>query len=228
MYQPGGSPVTLYGCHAEVFLTGSEFLVNFTGTHLPGKTDEDVNEVSIANQTLTFVPQSIEAFFPNLVALVFANTQLLKISAQDLQPFPQLLMLSVFGGNITILDSDLFEFNTNVVRIYFHQNQIQNIGSDVFGNLARLYFLDISDNPCIGESLIGRNREAVLKITAQLSDLCPAVEESTCTCLQEISALRNMNAQQNSSINELKETSEDLEQRLSALEELIKTLESSF
>lgn len=108
---------------------------------------------------IDFFPQGMEKFFPGLIALTFGNTQLLSVTAEDLQSFPGLAMLSVFVGNLTVIDANLVEFNPNVVRIYFTNNLLENVGNNVFANLTRLYFLDMRGNPCTGHS-------------TQLPDLC--------------------------------------------------------
>lgn len=54
------------------------------------------------------IPNGIESFFKNLKGLNWHNSNLTTISASDLKPFPQLLLIAA-GTKLVSLDGDLFQ-----------------------------------------------------------------------------------------------------------------------
>lgn len=191
-------------------------LQNLTGRHVVGKTSDDVGLLLIVDQTFNSIPKNIETFFPNLVALGIERSKLLTISAIDLQPFPKLKVLGLYGNDLTSLHRGLFEFNPELVMIEFSANQIEFIDSELLENLDYLQHFYILNNQCVSEN--ADNRDEVLAFVAKLPYVCPTVAE-TCTCADEI-------ADQNNEIDLLKEINAAMEQRLMEVERQLREISS--
>lgn len=208
-----------YSCIPTVTLTGSTSLESVSGVHQTGSTNDKVGCIWIERQNLPFFPQGIVNFFKNLRALYFFETILQSISAEDLQPFPQLELLGLYMVNLTSLDGDLFKFNPLLKYISLGNNKIQHIGHDLVTNLNNLEDLSLFGNICINQS--AKNRTAVAELAPQLSVLCPPLDPTTttatvgtttkqptdqCSCEDEIEELRQENQQQTKEIVKLQES----------------------
>lgn len=240
----------LYACNALVYPSESTFLVSVGGLHqkrddVEYYTNDDVGCLLIRNQNLTFFPQEIDYFFKNLKIIVFSGVNLLSLSAQDLQPFPQLEHFGMNGYNLTSIDGDLFSFNKRLKSIDLDDNQIQHIGENLVTNLTLLQILRLSDNFCINKT--ATTRAEVLELAPQLSVLCPPlVVETTetpigeCPCDDEIAKLREENlqlrdendqqneriAEQNHKIEQLQQSNEKLFELNALVEQRLRGVDS--
>lgn len=199
-----------YSCIPTVInRTESSSLENVTGNHLPEKSNDDVQGLWISTQKLPFLPGGIADFFKNLDALTIQVSSLMSISANDLRPFPRLVILYLHQNKLTSLDGDLFKYTPQLKYVYLHYNQILHIGHDLVTNLNSLTRLFFQQNICIDR--YAETRSAVILLGAQLSVLCPPLNVTTttlrttttgniddkCLCEEEIEELRVLNQQHN-------------------------------
>lgn len=190
-----------YTCYAKVIDTGSAYLENVTGVHQTGRTNNDVGCLDIYNQNLSLIPERIVDFFGNLNALMIYRS-LVSINADDLQPFPNLLFLYLYGNQLISLDGDLLKYTPHLQSLNFGGNRIRHIGNDLVSNLNSLEYLNFLDNICI--SAFAGTRDEVLSLGPQLSDFCPPLDAATttstttetneCPCDEEIRELRVSNS----------------------------------
>lgn len=168
------------------------------GTHSGGRNNADVESIWIESQNeLTFVPSRLENFFPNLKVFYFYHTNLKSISSADLQPFSELLWLSVLQGSLISIDGDLFQFSEKIRGIDFNSNQIEHVGHNLATSLEELQYLGFLNNTCINQE--AGNRTAILQLNAILPIGCPPLDTPTeiptvdppsdCPCLDEIEIL---------------------------------------
>lgn len=177
----------VYQCgEATVSLTNSVTLESISGTHQLGKTNNDVEHVSINDQDLTFIPEGITNVFKNLKAFSIERSSLKSISAKDLQQFANIEFFGVCYSNLTSLDGDLFSFTPNLRLVDFRYNQIKHIGNNLVTNLSELTYLSLIYNECINDGAY--SRAAVMKLDPQLPVLCPSLEK--CSCDEKIERLR--------------------------------------
>lgn len=170
---------TEYTCLAAVIPTGYANIQRITGNHEPEKVDDDVKALQIHFQNMAFIPAGIAEYLKYLTVIEIFNSKLQSISAGDLQPFPQLLKLDLSYNNIVTLDGDLFSLNPKLRWISITGNQIEHIGHGLVTFLNDLTAIFLDSNVCINQS--ARNRNEVLQLGGQLSDLCPPLEGSTAT-----------------------------------------------
>lgn len=185
-------PAPVYQCNATVtFDLSGTTLDSVTGAHLPGHTNTDVLALYTSNQGLTFLPQGIVSFFPNLIVLVLEPENLQTISDTDLQPFPGLLVLGLYGNRIASLDSTLFQYTPLLQYINFNANEISVVGANLVGSLtsfdSTLQYLRFLQNICINYD--ANTVERVVFLNEQLPILCPdIVEACPAACMAQIDA----------------------------------------
>lgn len=171
-------PGSRYTCLATVINTGSPFLENVTSDHWPSdKSNDDVENLHIVGQNLTFIPGGVSNFFKNLDALTVQFSSLTLISADDLKPFPRLVYIFLGYNKLSSHDGDLFKHTPHLQYASFEMNKIQHIGHDLVENLNNLIYLYFIDNDCINHW--AETRAAVLSLGQKLSFLCPPLDFMT-------------------------------------------------
>lgn len=166
-----------YTCAPTVAHTGSEeTLDDVKGEHEKGKSNFDVEYLNLYNQRLSRIPKNIEIFFPNLKGIEWHNSNLTEVHAEDLQPFPDLLVFAAFYNKLESVDGDLFKHNPKLQRVYFHSEKIQSVGDGLLSNLNELISVNFESNPCI--DTYAATPEQVEEIKSELVTKCPSSETS--------------------------------------------------
>lgn len=161
----------LYSCEATVVSSEDLYeLLEVTGEHDSEFTDFDVESLYLRNQNLDHIPSGIEKFFPNLKAIEWHNSNLVEISADDLKPFPELLLFSANTNKVKSLDGDLFKHTANIQSIDFFNNSISYVGDGIFANLNELAFAQFEGNPCV--DYCARNFEEIMELNEILPSKC--------------------------------------------------------
>jgi len=141
-----------YGCNlVSLNITTKVFVKNATGTHFPGKKNNDVKALTIYDRNCYIIPSSLGIIFPNIEALTVRNASLKLISSNDLQQFSNLREISLLGNDLDALESNLFRYNPLIEVVVVKSNKIRYIGGRFFDFLPNLRKADFSDNDCIVE-----------------------------------------------------------------------------
>lgn len=130
--------------------------------------------LAITRQNMPFFPKGIVSFFKNVHSLRFWQQNLVSLTAKDLEPFPNLLLLSLVGNKLTYLGGDLFSSNRHLQFLDFTGNDIQRIQHNLVTHLNNLEMMFFTANSCIDRS--ARTRAEVLELAPVLSILCPPWE----------------------------------------------------
>lgn len=166
---------TTYECRPVVISPeNSSVLEAVKGNHLAGKSNLDVAFLYIVGQDLTYVPKGIENFLPNLKGIQYYISNLMKISADDLKPFPQLLIFYVHTGNLVSLDGNLFQYTLDLQWVGFFKNKIEHIGHNLLTDLHQLQHIHFGENVCT--SLFANSIEEVKELNEKLPILCSPLE----------------------------------------------------
>lgn len=212
---------SIYFCWPSVGFTGSTVLEDVVGDHLPGYKNDNVGWLRIYNLNLPFFPQGIEMFFTNLKTIDLANLNLLSLNAEDLKPFPQIVLFVVHGNNLPSIDGNLFKYTPLVKYINLRNNRIEHIGKDLTKNL-NLQTLYLDRNVCVNENAF--DRAAIAELSSKLPTLCQSLEPELpideCSCSNEIEVLRTELAQQAGKIQQLSANIDQLLQAIKKLSEL--------
>lgn len=184
--------IELYTCKATVSNTGSHALKNVTGTQSPGKTLNDVEALSIVEQSFSTFPSDIGVFLANLKLLYVFDVPLTVISAKDLKGLSNLEFFAIEGAMLTTLDGDLFKFTPNLKEIQIQSSALAHIGEGFVASLSALNILDLTGS-CITQK--ADNHAAVQSLALALSLSCPPLATTTisptekCTCNDKIGKL---------------------------------------
>ncbi|CRL08203.1 CLUMA_CG020936, isoform A [Clunio marinus] len=130
----------------------NDLVASVSGEHLPGKYNEDVEALIAENQKIYYLPSEIENFFPALQSISILNSELKKVSMENLKWFPDLVACDFSGNLIESLDENMFAFNARLKYVLFNSNNLRNINSNVFDSLNELEVVDLRNNICIDES----------------------------------------------------------------------------
>lgn len=130
--------------------TPDTWITGVDGTHYDGKSNNDVDAISIEySPNCLFMPKGIEKFFSNVKALALTDSGLKAITADDLRPFPKLIDLQLYRNQLTTVGPGLLANNPKLINVYFHENRIRSISADLFDPIENLRHASFSENICI-------------------------------------------------------------------------------
>lgn len=109
----------------------------------------NVKILTIRNQTVHFIPEDIEKFFPELQGIEIFNSSLKVLEQKDLKPFVKLRELWLNQNKLETLSADLFKFNTELRMIVLNKNRIMSIGKYILVPLTKLEIANFNNNNCI-------------------------------------------------------------------------------
>ncbi len=141
----------------------SEALTNVTGSHITGKTNENVEAVQIIDcENLKFIPKEMKKIFPNLKGIQLDTCENLTLSDNSLNEYSSLLYFSMRDAKLKTLPSDLFRSTSEIAAIDFSSNEISELSDEFLDNLrtsknSNLAWINFSGNQCIDESVTVRN-----------------------------------------------------------------------
>lgn len=114
------------------------------------------------------MPSGFAKFFPNIIGLELANSNLKVIRKQDLSPFKLLQAIVMHGNRLESLELDTFEGNPDMVSIFLANNDFKHLDPKTFDILPKLYRLVLTSNRCINKSASNQQELAELKIAMRL------------------------------------------------------------
>lgn len=195
---------------------------------MPGNNNRHVRALRIPNQIVHRIPGNIDRFFPNLVAVEWFRSELIAITASDLQQFPNLEVLSIHANRVESLDGRLLQNNPRLRSIAFNDNSLAHVGFDLMTDLRFLQFANFQRNPCV--DAVAHTPEDIRVLNGQLPILCQGTiipPDATCpwSCMDHIKFVNtNMKDEVALLRNEL-ETIQNQCELISELKERIQWLE---
>lgn len=131
----------------------------------------DIPGFWVDNEICHYVPKEIAQFFPELRAFGIARSGLQIITSADLEPFPELVRLALFGNKLAYIEHDLFKHNTKLQSVGLKDNNVVLIEAEFLNPLNQLYYAEIEfqclKQTCEFSSCIGYIKE-------QLKSNCPS------------------------------------------------------
>jgi Leucine-rich repeat (LRR) protein len=116
------------------------------------------------------MPRGLIDVFPNLIVIHISTAGMKEIHQSDLKQFPRLRFLNLFDNAITIIEQDLFKFNTELELIQLGFNKITQIHPTVFDHLSQLSRLWLWSNECV--NVEAYNRSAVESLIKRVKQKC--------------------------------------------------------
>jgi hypothetical protein len=148
----------------------------FVGTHLPGKSDEDVEGIYFHNVIVEYFPRGLQSIFPKLIIVKIQQSSLKEISREDLVGLGELKSLYLPQNCLRSLPDDLFEGVNNLKIVTFSENNIEFLSCDLLYPLLNknVTRVDFTGNPNM-ENLFYRLGDP--KSVKSLKELMEAIEE---------------------------------------------------
>lgn len=164
-----------YSCYNTVFTPdgSSTHVLAVFGDHTNGRNNDDVAVLRVIRDPLrlTRIPKGIGVFFPNLVVLGWSEGYLTTITAEDLQPFQHLQVLSTHHNQLFSLEGDLFRHTPQLVWSHLSYNSIEHVGLGLYDNLSHLSRADMNSNACI--DIVVTTQTGLNILRQRLRDQCP-------------------------------------------------------
>ena len=129
-------------------------LMSSHGTHLNGKTNDDVTQLfaeSEQNNLIYYFPSKLGELFKNLVSIEIRSCGLIEITNHDLKNLKNLKVIRLLKNKITIIYNHTFEFNKKLEKIDLIGNKIIHIEPSAFHGLKHLKIIDLRGNICISK-----------------------------------------------------------------------------
>jgi glutaredoxin-related protein len=165
---------SVYRCEVSTNPAITEFLtedVQVTGTHVAGKTNDDVQGFNCDKCGMEYFPRGLHKIFKNLCGIGISSAGLKVIFKEDLGSFDKLEALWLPSNKIEVLEQDLFSGNPNLEHLDLDDNQIKFIHSTAFENLNNLKTLWLLRNTCIDQS-VANNPSGIPALIQTAKDQC--------------------------------------------------------
>lgn len=186
-----------YACNSkgwQVTSIDNRTIMNVTGIHLKGKSNNDVKYFKSDGNLVKYFPIGLTVIFKNLETVEISNSSLIEVNNSDLQQFgTNLKTFWTLHNMLEVLDADLFKFNPNLERISFFDNRLRHVENGIFTNLKNLWRLRFDNNLCVSDFAV--NKTAIMKLVYEVEKKCKDVtiimrkyHEASMTKLDKISA----------------------------------------
>lgn len=116
------------------------------GTHLDGRTHDDVKNVYIFKQLVLFPPVAIGKFFAKIESYQINNCNLKQIKRSDFAGMENLKEIDFMGNKIEEIPDGTFDDLVELELIQLSENLIAKLPDGIFENLANLEELRLRDN----------------------------------------------------------------------------------
>lgn len=121
-------------------------VTNAEGIHVFSHNDDDVNDLSIKNQTVIYMPDGIGEVFPTLKQLAVMSTRLKYLRRSNFKIMVFLKDLRLDNNEIEIIFSDTFWDLANLQWLSISGNHIKTLSEGLLLMCARLQWLTADDN----------------------------------------------------------------------------------
>lgn len=139
-----------YQCAAkDLNLVGHATVDKAAGTHVAGKTSNDVKLISMKKIKCERLPKNFDKVFANIEGIFAFSTGIKTLVKADMEVFPKLKYLDMGFNKIDTLPSNTFENNPDLEWIDFSDNWLRNIGVNLLTPLSKLNYADFQSNRCV-------------------------------------------------------------------------------
>lgn len=147
-----------------------------TGLQQDEKTSVDVVKIQSRGNTIKFLPQNLQIFFPNLESIDISHAKLQKISKNDFIPFgTRLKSVKLPFNKIKFLESGLFQHNPNLELINLSNNQISFVSRGALSNVKEhVTTFSFFNNPCFngGSYYPKKSMIGIHKLFLEIETVC--------------------------------------------------------
>lgn len=151
--------VDIKGNHTEL---SNKYVQAFSVQEMPG---------------LERIPQKLEDFFSGIVLLLWYAGSLTSITADDLKPFPDLMVLYISHNKLASLDGNLFAHTPRIQRLQLEGNQFEHVGRGLLDDLENLVYVNFEENPCI--NTLAKTPKEIEELKLKLIAKCPPLNATS-------------------------------------------------
>jgi hypothetical protein len=174
----------VYVCiSSNLILDGNSSMISYEGEHVDGFSDNDVELVHFGvffdpNETcehLTFIPQGVERFFPNIRGFVYSGCSFLGLQGNEFDSYRNLVNLEIKFTPISHIPGQLLQQTRHLYYMSFWANQIKSVGSGLLDNLYSLSYAIFFDNVCINSGVL-YDRFQIRNLAEELNRQCSRLD----------------------------------------------------
>jgi hypothetical protein len=169
----------VYACWSSTENTGNLRTIEAVrGAHSTNRSNLDVVGFREEGNKLQYIPTNLGNVFPNLKA-IFIVAPLLQLSASDLKPFPNMVMIYVDKFRFTSIESDLFQYTKKLRLIRLSFGSLKNVEENILSGLSELTVGSFNENTCINYE--ATTPQKIEELKQKLSTQCRPLNPSTTT-----------------------------------------------
>lgn len=164
----------------KVAYLDKEFLTLASGNLPPARSFIEIRLVNVENTlNLTYIPQGILNYFPNVTALRLHNTGLEHLVAHQLRQYKNLEWLSLSNNKIIRVPEDFFSVVPKILYLNFNSNSIRYVDYNFINtvNYNEIQYLGFKNNICVNKELFRGSHQLFYELMNDLQRNC--IAEST-------------------------------------------------
>lgn len=148
-----------------------------TGVHLAGKSNANVQMITIIDPSMIEAPIDLYRFFPNLEIILLQRTNIAYLSKEHLYGLSKLFLVTYADNpNLTAIGEDFFIYQPDqILRIQISDNPIATLGPRFFSRMSELETLCISVVPCGYDICVSKNKMRVAAEIPKLIEGCSLI-----------------------------------------------------
>lgn len=224
----------VYACEVDFmdFSDNQTHLTGYNGTHLSGKTSDDVTAIyfiqdSCMRYNLTTIPKGMSIVFPNLIGMWYHTCPISNLVGDELDEYSKLEMWGLVNTNLSRVPGNFFKSTLNLKFVSFYNNQLQHVGEGLLNDLQDLELAVFINNICIDMTASGSFLISILieALSLQCSDIDPETTTQVTTTTTPGHPERCFNNFIEVFICEIYEKNQKLHRMLNTLEDRVSVLE---
>lgn len=212
------------------FTGNTTHITGYTGTHLIGKSSEDVEMVNI-NQSIcpqmniTVFPPGFSTIFPNVIGINSYSCQITTLTGNELLEYPNLEFFALFVGQIQRIPGNFFSATPKMRFVDFEQNQVKHVGLGLLDGLTNLTRVEMNGNICVNK--IASTPSQITDLKEILRTNCTDIDNTTTTTeITSTTTISTTNQQPKCDIGDMEDFVCGLEEEIQYLKEKDENLQS--
>ena len=182
--------------------------------HLDRNTNDDVTQLYIMNQNMTYFPRGVTRFFHNIVAVHAGMNRLKFLEKDDLKEFTEMRFLYLYTNLLEVLQSDVFQYTQALEYVSFYNNRLMHIGSKILLPLVKLKTAYFNKNICIDKQAVS-SEQGISEIRLEIAERCSDITDED---------LMNELKSNSDKIDKLEQKVSEVGKQLDMITEMMKTV----
>lgn len=126
---------------------GTETVItDVVGKDVEGWNHGDIQQLFINNQSMSYIPNGLSDYFPQLLKMTLWNSKLDNIQEKNFQGLTNLVALFLSHNLISSINETVFNPLRNLEVLVLSYNQISKLNSKIFQGLPYLKIIELKSN----------------------------------------------------------------------------------